>query len=288
MPQMNEMDEKEWTNQGSCAAGAGGSQTAGFRVMIQDKPGFASRRILPYAAGVKKVLFPMSWNENARSRAGAWIVGARKVLSAAAILVLGSTLAGCMSSTTYGTGESPGLSVIKGATGSLTGLSGSKKKEIEHKPRAPLVMPPEKTLRQPVTAAAEADPNWPVEAGAPGTEFEDPLNQTSRTDPEYLNRLKPLAGALPSEKKKQRPGYDIDRELKELHVESLRNRDARKKFKAALDDAEGLNSEGRRYLTDPPDKFRTPAETAPQEFDEIETSKKGGFGNFFNFMRKPR
>jgi len=209
-----------------------------------------------------------------------------RVAAGTALLICGAALAGCMNTATYGTGEAPELTVIKGATGGLTGLSGNGKSEIDYKPRAPLVMPPETNLRPPVLAAAEADPNWPVEPGAAGTETEDPLGATSRDDPAYRHRLKPIAGTLPAD---QRPAsYDMEKDVARAHVDSIREREARKKFKAALADAEGYNGEGRRYLTDPPEAYREPADTAPQEFEEIEPSKGSGFAKLFNWMSRPK
>lgn len=209
-----------------------------------------------------------------------------RVAARAALLVSGMALAGCINTATYGTGEAPELTVIKGATGGLTGMSGKGKDEIDYKPRAPLVMPPEKNLRPPVVAAAEADPDWPVEADASGTEQEDPLGETSRDDPAYRHSLKPIAGALPAD---QRPAsYDMEKDSARAHVDAINEREARKKFAAALADAEGYNGEGRRYLTDPPEAYREPADTAPQEFEEIEPSKGSGFAKLFNWMSGPK
>jgi hypothetical protein len=183
-------------------------------------------------------------------------------------------MSGCISTATYGTGESPEMSIIKGVTGGLTGI-GKEKEKVVYKPRAPLVMPPENSLPTPVETAS-ADPNWPVEADAPGAEVEaDALGNTSRTDPNYVRKLQALVGALPASK---RPAsYDPERAADEAHLEGLRNPDARKKFKAALADADGTNSTERRYLTDPPTAYREPAETAPQEFEDIDENPSGSF-----------
>ncbi len=210
------------------------------------------------------------------------ISAARSVITGTVLLAFSMVVSGCISTATYGTGEAPEMSIIKGVTGGLTGV-GKAKEKVEYKPRAPLVMPPENSLPAPVATAA-ADPNWPVEADSAGAEAEvDALGDTSRSDPNYVRKLKPLVGALPANK---RPAsYDPERESDRAHLEGLRNPDARKKFKAALADAEGTNTTERRYLTDPPTAYREPAETAPQEFDDID---ENGSGSFFAKMFKWR
>lgn len=197
----------------------------------------------------------------------------RMAVNGTVLLGLAFGLSGCLSTATYGTGESPELSIIKGVTGSFTGV-GKEKKKVEYKPRAPLVMPPAANLPEPVRTAA-ADPDWPTEPGARGEQVEDPLGNTSRSDPDYVRKLKPLVGALPEN---ERPAsYDPERASDRAHLEGLRNPDARKKFKAALADADGTNRTDRRYLTDPPAVYRQPAETAPKEFDDIDENPSGSF-----------
>ena len=208
----------------------------------------------------------------------------KTILTGTVLFAMSMGVSGCMSMTTYGTGEAPEISMLKGVT---TGLSGQKREKISYDPRAPLVMPPAATLPEPLQQASAADPDWPVEPGSPGTKVEDPLGPTSRTDQAYVRRLQPMVGALPAD---QRPAsYDPEKASQYAHIEDLRNRDQRKKFKAAIADAEGYNSNERRYLTDPPTAYSQPAETAPQEFDDIDGEGSGSFfAKLFNWRNRNR
>lgn len=204
----------------------------------------------------------------------------KTILTGTVLLGFGTVLAGCMSTATYGTGEAPELSILKGVT---TGLTREDKEKIDYDPRAPLVMPPNAALPEPVQHASAADPDWPVEPGSARTKVEDPLGPTSRTDPNYVRRLQPMIGALPAD---QRPAsYDPAKASQYAHVEDLRNRGQAEKFRAAIADAEGYNVKERRYLTDPPEAYSEPAETAPKEFDEIDGGGPGsGFAKLFKWV----
>lgn len=201
-------------------------------------------------------------------------------LTVAALLAALPALGGCISSTTYGTGQAPEMAVFSEMTGGLTG--GKKNKEpINYQPRAPLVMPPDGQLRQPIeTASTEGGP-WPAATGADalGDRGTGPDDEVSRDDitPEYARRLRPVAGLLPAASNDD--GQDLnDRDKNALTT--IKDREQRKQFSADLAEAKGLTSSTkRRYLTDPPEGYRNPAETSPTEFDEIE--KNGKKKNFF-------
>ena len=206
----------------------------------------------------------------------------RRVMAWAALLTFSAALGGCINTTTYGTGESPEVSVVKGATKGLSGFGG-KKEKIDYSPRAPLVMPPESNLRQPVASAAEADPDWPGQSQV--AKVEDPLGPTSRDNKEYRDSLQPIR----STENKQSAGYDPEKDIARANVDYIRQREARKKFKKALDDADVYNNrEGRRYLTDPPEAYREPAESAPKEFDDIKEAEGSGFRKWFSWMNRPK
>ena len=89
---------------------------------------------------------------------------AQRMIGAAFFAAL-PALGGCGSSTTYGTGQAPEMAVFSEMTGGLTG--GKKNQEpINYQPRAPLVMPPDGQLQQPIeTASAEGGP-WPSTSNA--------------------------------------------------------------------------------------------------------------------------
>ena len=203
-------------------------------------------------------------------------------LIVAALLAALPALGGCISSTTYGTGQAPELAVFSEMTGGLAG--GNKNEEpINYQPRAPLVMPPDGQLRQPIeTASAEGGP-WPAasDADAVGYGGTGPDDEVARDDitPEYVRRLRPLAGLAPASSDDRVGSSSDSQDRINRKYETLKNPDQLKQFRADLAEAKGLTTTERRYLTDPPEGYRTPAESAPTKFDEID--KKGKKKNFF-------
>lgn len=202
------------------------------------------------------------------------------------MLVLSAGLGGCINTATYGTGEAPEVTVVKGATSGLTGIGG-KKQEIEYRPRAPLVMPPENNLRPPgTTATAAVDPDWPDDGrNRQRVEVEDPLGETSRDNKAYRDSLPQIT---PQTVERRQLGYDEDKFGARAHVDAVREKQARKEFEAALEEANGYDSsQGRQYLTDPPDSYRKPAESAQQEFEDIEAAEGSGFAKWMNVFKRP-
>ena len=203
---------------------------------------------------------------------------AQRMIGAAFFAAL-PALGGCGSSTTYGTGQAPEMAVFSEMTGGLTG--GKKNQEpINYQPRAPLVMPPDGQLQQPIeTASAEGGP-WPStsNADAIGDRGTGPDDEVARDDitPEYVRRLRPIAGLVPPSTD-DRTEFDNDRD--DAKYDTIKDKGQNKQFRADLAEAKGLNTTKRRYLTDPPEGYRTPADSAPTEFDKID--KKGEKKNFF-------
>ncbi len=202
-------------------------------------------------------------------------------LTVAAVFVALPALGGCISSTTYGTGQAPELAVFSEMTGGLAG--GNRNKEpINYQPRAPLVMPPNGQLRQPIDTASVQGGPWPTATADPTADANTgPDDEVARDDitPEYERRLRPLIGLLPTPSDDGSTGNDSQDRVNNKY-QTIVNPDERRQFSADLADAKGLTTAKRRYLTDPPDGYRTPAETAPTEFDEIDkTGKKKK--NFF-------
>jgi len=201
-------------------------------------------------------------------------------LIAAAVFAALPALGGCNSWTTYGTGQAPELAVFSEVTGGLTGAN-KNKEPINYQPRAPLVMPPDGQLQRPIeTASTEGGP-WPSTSDAASDLAAGDDDDIARNDitPEYARRLRPLAGLLPARSDDGTGSVNDSRERINRKYETIRNPDQGKKFKADLDEAKGLKTTKRRYLTDLPDGYRTPAESAPTEFEEID--KKGKKKNFF-------
>ncbi|WP_026381336.1 hypothetical protein [Afifella pfennigii] len=199
------------------------------------------------------------------------VPAALALIGGAALLV-----GGCSSSTTYGTGQAPEMAVFS----ELAGVGGLKKKEpITYKPRSPLVMPPEQAeLRPPVDEPEVRTAQWPGSGQPnPGGNVQrpnDPHDNNARDDltPEYVASLKPL-GALSQPRS---GGIDDTAERINAKYEVIGNDKARRAYRDALADAKGIGSTERRYLTDPPEKYRQPAEGAPVDPDGV-TSDDGNF-----------
>lgn len=195
-----------------------------------------------------------------------------------AALLVPAWLAGCSPTATYGTGEAPEMALFREMTGGL--LSRDKKEPIEYQPRAPLVVPPSpEKLPEPRETAAATSPDWPVDPDS----HKASVRTTEEGDLRYgaaqaeYRRLKPLAGVLPKRKNpvqrrsEHAAAYDI-----------VNSKQQREQFRKALAEKRGLARSERRFLTDPPTEYRKPAETAPAEFEDIDTS--GGGGSWFGWL----
>jgi hypothetical protein len=194
-----------------------------------------------------------------------------------AVILAAGGLGGCMSTPTYGTGESPELAIFREVTGGIPLVGAKKKSEpIEIQPRAPLVLPPSATaLAPPIETAAVTNPQWPKQPekgargeGSPGFDGDQERNQITSAD---YNRLKPLGELNGPRKRRQEPSSDFESRPRVL----VNGAEQRKTFQAAINEAEGVGRTERRYLTEPPEVYREPAATAPGEFDTIK-KKRGG------------
>jgi len=203
-------------------------------------------------------------------------------MTALTVLVGGAgLLGGCPSPTTYGTGEAPEMAILTEAVG--IGGFGEKKEPIEYKPRSPLVMPPENAgLRAPEEEAEVRTAQWPG-GGQPnleGNRRRSPQDRNNRDiarddlTPEYVASLEPL-GAL--SRGRTTRGVDDRNEVINSKYVTQRDRAAGREVKKALNAANGVGVGERRYLTDPPEKYREPAPNAPVDPEGITTEKKGNF-----------
>jgi hypothetical protein len=191
-------------------------------------------------------------------------------IGAAALLAATAGLGGCISTSTYGTGESPEAAILGEMTG---GLAGGKREKIEYQPRAPLVMPASAAqLPAPVASADVADPQWPVDPDqtAEGPKVVDEEARGAITPEEY-RRLKPLAG-IGGGGSPRPPESERDWNF---GAPGRSSKEQDKAFKAALDERDGVGVTGRRFLTDPPETVRAPAPTAQTEFAEIKKKRNG-------------
>lgn len=177
-----------------------------------------------------------------------------------------------MSTSTYGTGESPEIAIFREMTG---GIGKGREEPIRYQPRAPLVLPPSgEHLPPPVENAEVADAAWPRDhdSVSGGKEFGDE-NPRDDISPEEYRRLRPLA-AIAGQRPRQ-TAFQRQSDENRNTAYAVVNAEERETFQAALDEADGVGQTGRRYLTDPPETFRAPAATAPTEFEDIK--KKRGF-----------
>lgn len=195
----------------------------------------------------------------------------RRVPCLAASLAVAAALGACSQTTTYGTGEKPGLAVFSEVLG---GLGKEPEAPIEYSTRAPLVMPPpaEGQLPSPVDVASAEDVNWPGEDQGPGGPRWGDGNSTDDVNSAEYRRLRPLAQLAPDLPADRRLYVDEDRQTQY----DILDRNQRETFKAAVAEVEGIPAE-RRYLTDPPDTYREPAATAPTEFEDIKKADGGFF-----------
>ncbi len=193
---------------------------------------------------------------------------ARNLVKVAGIIVLPLVVFGCQGSSTYGTGKTSGEHLVDG----LGGLLGSREKKapINYSPRPGLVAPPKgEALPAPSDNDAVAD------AGLP----EDPEIRRAR-----LRANAPKAdersGELPIEvmKRKRAPGgrrVPIAKWDRDGTFEDYKPRAHRREFLKRKAELAGVRGAApRRYLTEPPQKYRTPVSTAPiGEIGEDESTK---------------
>lgn len=197
--------------------------------------------------------------------------GSLSCTAVAALAMTAAALGGCISTATYGTGESPETAIFSEISG---GFGAPKKAPIDYQPRAPLVLPPSNQLREPVASAEVANPAWPDDPSKRGAAGVNPNDQNAADDvtrAEY-ERLKPL-GALA----RGRPNVqERDADKRQPAMDVIGKRQQNEAFRAAVAEQEGLgNSPHRRYLTQPPTEYRQPAATAPTEFEDIDQKKSG-------------
>lgn len=199
----------------------------------------------------------------------------KKALGASALLILCGLLAGCASSSDGYVEEgsdtgAPDTNLVKGIMTSM-GAIDPHEKRVEYKPRAPLVVPPRRDLRNP------QDPNAATPASFPKNP-EDQAEEARRAaleaeagrggkdgrvmTPEELSRW-----AIPGSGRNiaidTNPGRKLSPE--EMSGQSAVQADAVKR---------AANPTGRRTLTEPPDTYSKPSANAPVAAPEEKSSWK--------------
>jgi hypothetical protein len=220
-----------------------------------------------------------------------YLLVSRAICAGTLVALAASGLGGCISTTTYGTGEAPESTLLREATGDLLGLVGrDEKPKIDYEPRAPLVIPPAAQLPEPAPPPAQlAAGAWPTDAPTADTvayASEGDGTDRSALSTDYVRRMQPLGQVM------GRNGRNRGERVRMSEIgaaQSFASDETRgeqyERFETALADADGLGRTERRFLTDPPSQYRQPAETAPAEFEDIDKKEKG---NFFSRLFKRR
>ncbi|MEL6946402.1 MAG: hypothetical protein AAFO73_02050 [Pseudomonadota bacterium] len=208
----------------------------------------------------------------------------RTALAALCIASLG--LAGC-SGNTYGTGKTQQEMLLNDLNGMVSLGTNRKKKRINYTSRPKLVPPPSTdVLKTPVQKTASADPSFPVnpeearrarvdlvdEADANGTSVSS-LGLRNTATRRGTNMKNADWEGLD---KDPRPGVLAAQDSKKAQQERLA------RFKQ-LTGKTGIGVAKRRYLTQPPAEYRTPATTAAagNVGEPVKPpKKKNGFSRF--------
>lgn len=192
-----------------------------------------------------------------------------------AVLVAALGLAGCASSTSGFVDEgsedgSPEQNLIKGMMTTM-GAIDPKERPIEYKPRAPLVVPPKRTLPAPQDDSALRASNFPrnqeeVDADIAKLGSGDPDPGKVWT-PEQLAKYR-----LRTDSRREADLYRPD-PTRPLSPDELRGQHALNK--QAMEAA--AKSQGRSSLIQPPETYRTPSPNAPVVPEEEKSSWKPGW-----------
>ncbi len=183
---------------------------------------------------------------------------AKNLVLVTGVIVLPLALAGCQGSSTYGTGKTSAEHLLGGIGGVAGGTE--KKRRIDYSPRPGLVTPPKGgALPQPLDEGGSSYyPDLP----------ESPEQRRVRLQSE-APKAHERSGALPIEAMKRRrdPGSRSVTTSDYTRDDTLETdynpRYNRKRFLKQKAEIAGVNGAARRkYLTEPPRKYRTPHDTA--------------------------
>lgn len=228
---------------------------------------------------------------------------ARAAVPVASLLLSAVLVSGCVGSPTYGTGKPAAEQLFEGVTGVLSISSNANEERIEYKPRPKLVKPADKnTLPAPqesvVASNAGAWPESPEEVRerlrADATENRDNLGFKPRikgpdvedgssaaladrnpnlstaglAETNEASRRRALARPEPARSRAQ---LDRNPSLAATEVDPKR---AREEFNKRLAAQNQGSPTRRQFLSEPPIKYRNPADTAPVNDIGIDEDKK--------------
>jgi hypothetical protein len=185
---------------------------------------------------------------------------------AGAVLVACLALSGCMGGTTYGTGVSQEKQTVDDIYNMFT-LKRSRV-DIDYTPRADLIVPENsEELPEPLdSAAATSNPEWPEAPEQRVARIRSQAGEIDERSGEYSIeeqlRAKEGIGIENGPTKKFVVGQ-TDRDGNPLQYNGEENKAKRREVLARKAELGPTTGTERRYLTDPPVAYRTPAETAP-------------------------
>ena len=191
----------------------------------------------------------------------------RYQLSLALALAAGLGLAGCTGGSTYGTGVGQEVQLLNDVTG-LVALGGKKEEtKIDYSPRPDLVRSPAGSELPPPVESAPSDaagyfPTNPEERRAAAlASAEQPDVRSGEFSGD--GKVDALAETYVAPKR-ARPNLLKPHEDHYVHSDITQDKERRLAVLDARKQARGATGAGpRRWLTDPPTEYRTPAETAP-------------------------
>ncbi len=192
----------------------------------------------------------------------------RAPLGVLVIAAASASLAGCVGGTTYGTGVSQERQLVKDLSGMVSLRTKQEQPRIDYVNRPDLVMPATTAaLPQPLEEEQATDQvsdvDWPE---TPEARIARVQAAAGEVDPESGD----IIGGNPTERtagiRMEDPGRFEHDDLLDVHGYKRRdqikpetaNRVRELKDKLALS-----NGPTRKYLTEPPNQYRTPSETAP-------------------------
>lgn len=211
-----------------------------------------------------------------------------------AVMVVGLALAGCNTSYNYFEDDTegaadPGPFNLAQSLMQHAGVVEKEKARVAYKPRAPLAMPGTNSLPSPESRSgqneAEAAVNFPTDHEDAEAQRkadlrtalaanDDPSAMRDDDDNVTSQRYARLPAEALAEPEAQRDNSEIFRDKTGVEVmKDLRNKVTfRRPGQATL--TEDGKAAPRQYLTQPPDEYRTPADTAPiPEEGDIENSE---------------
>ncbi len=183
-----------------------------------------------------------------------------RVLILAPLAVSGLVLSGCMSSPTYGTDKTATEQLVGDLSNAIS-LAPPKRDPIDYKPRPPLVKPAQKEVLPPpqegiVQTASGQWPESPEERRARIRAYATEHRDDPGFEPQVVNDVGgvPVVPRSASDKKNSNPFEYRKQEASQ-----------REEVKRRLAQARQGDPTTRRYLSEPPLTYRTPAETAPTD-----------------------